>query len=91
MFAYIITGESGEYDSWTKWNVEVFLDEKACDEYLKKLKKFLIDNNIPNVRDYDARKPSCRFIDSTLDKNWTSYGVEYKVEKMKVMGCEDNE
>ena len=91
MFAYIITAESGEYSSWTKWNVGVFLDKKACDEYLKKLEKFLIDNDIPNVCYLHAIKPSSCFIDSTLEKNWTSYGVEYKVEKMKVMGCEDNE
>ena len=83
---YIITGETGEYDLWTKWNVVAFLDGISCSNYLNKLNQYLVDNNIPFSRDdIAASKPSSKFFDSKLEENWRGFGVEYNIEKLEIL------
>ena len=81
---YIITGETGEYDDWIKWNVGAFLDGISCSNYLNKLNKYLIDNNISLSCCDIASKPSSKFFDFKLEENWRNFGVEYKVEKLEI-------
>jgi len=81
---YIITGETGEHDDHVKWNIGLFLDGISCSNYLNKLNKYLIDNNIPLSCCETASKPVSPFFDSKLEKNWRNFGVEYKVEELQI-------
>jgi len=81
---FVITGETGKYDDWMKWNVGAFLDGISCYNYLNKLNKYLTDNNIPLDSAHIANKPQQPFIDNVLEENWMDLGVEYKVEELEL-------
>lgn len=81
---FVITGETGEYDDWNKWNVGVFLDGISCSNYLNKLNKYLTDNNIPLELDPSEANPEPPFVDPYLEENWMNWGVKYKVETLDI-------
>jgi len=88
MSVYIITGETGEYDDWMKWNVGAFLDPLSCSSYLKRLNNYLIKNNVPldisTCRKF-SKKPLSGFLDLKLKENLRDSGVEYKIEELEVL------
>ena len=95
MKAYIIVGETGEYDDHTRWNVVAFLNREMANRYVEnRLNQFLRDNDIPldishscyRGTDYgqEDQIPDNSY-DIGLGENWMGFGVEYSIEEIAVI------
>jgi hypothetical protein len=78
---YLVIGEAGEYDSYSKWNVSAFLEQEKANTFKDKLVAFLVENGIPTDRsdscrgDHNRDNPDDPYL-GTL----SGYGVEYSIE-----------
>ena len=87
--AFIVIGETGEYDEYVNWDVAVFANINVANQYKERLDKFLVDHAIPNDRgercpSYDLREPN-NPDDPSLADNWHGCGVVYKINEIKVV------
>ncbi len=85
---YVITGETGEYDDWVRWNVMAFKNMDTCQNYRDLLNDILIQNNIPLQPNEPSLDPSPQFFkefpDSELDGYWRNRGVEYRTGRINL-------
>jgi hypothetical protein len=90
MKVYIITGETGDYDDWVNWNVVASLDQILANQYRDKLRKFLVDNNIP-----EETSELCTLDvpdnpdDLQLKEYWQDRGVVYQVKEVELIGIQN--
>jgi len=87
MKAYIIIGETGEYEDRVEWEVVASLDKNKIIEYRDRLRKFLVDHKIPEESYYPCFEldSPCNPEDPLLDVYWRHFGVKYSISELELM------